>query len=126
MTEAMFTTFIKSQLRGATWKWFPVSECLKAARHIKGWYLCNGCKNVVPATKKNAAGKRMKNVFVDHIKPIVNPITGFTTWDEFVNNLFCEKDNLQLLCGDCHTAKTNEEKKLAVEARKERATIGKI
>jgi 5-methylcytosine-specific restriction endonuclease McrA len=113
LTEAQFTTFVKNQLRGATWKWKPVSDVLKAARQVRGWYLCAGCKHCVPASKD-----KKKNVFVDHVEPIVDPIKGFTTWDDFVNRLFCESDNLQLLCRACHDKKSAEERKLAVERRK--------
>ena len=116
-TEAQYITFVKNQLRGATWKWKPISDCLKEARQTKGWYLCNGCKQIVPSTIK-VGTKRVKNVLVDHINPVVDPIKGFTTWDDFINNLFSEKDNLQVLCGACHTIKTTEERKLAVERRK--------
>jgi 5-methylcytosine-specific restriction endonuclease McrA len=112
-TEAQFTTFVKNQLRGATWKWKPVSDVLKAARETRGWYLCAGCNQSVPASRD-----KKKNVFVDHVQPIVDPIKGFTTWDDFVNKLFCEVDNLQLLCRDCHDKKSTEERKLAVERRK--------
>lgn len=116
-SEAEFITFIKSQLRGATWKWKPTSDVLKAARQIKGWYLCNGCKEIVPATIK-VGTKRVKNVFVDHIKPIIDPLLGFTNWTDFINNLFCESENLQVLCKKCHDIKTGEERKLATARRK--------
>lgn len=112
-TEAKFITFVKNQLRGATRKWPPISQVMKEAWVSRGIYRCNDCKKDVPLTVK---GKR--NVFVDHIKPIINPAVGFTTWDDFINNLFSEKDNLQVLCGACHTIKTTEERKLAVERRK--------
>lgn len=48
---------------------------------------------------------------VDHIKPVVDPQEGFVSWDEFINRLFCEKDNLQALCKTCHKIKTAKEKK---------------
>jgi hypothetical protein len=35
---------------------------------------------------------------------------GFTTWDDVINRMFCEKENLQVLCHECHKAKTQEEK----------------
>ena len=117
MTEAQFTTFVKNQLRGASWKWFPLSNILKKARVSKGVYLCNGCKQNVPTTAV-VNGKRIKNVFVDHVKPVINPEVGFTTWDDFINTLYCEEDNLQLLCGACHDRKTLEEKKISKERNK--------
>lgn len=117
LTEAQFTTFVKNQLRGASWKWLPISNVPKKARVKKGWYLCNGCGQFVPTTIL-VDGKRVKNVSVDHIKPIVDPELGFTTWDDFINGLFCEEDNLQLLCKACHDSKSNQEKSIAVEKRR--------
>jgi hypothetical protein len=46
---------------------------------------------------------------VDHIKPVVDPVKGFQTWDLFIDNLFCEADNLQALCTGCHKKKSKEE-----------------
>jgi 5-methylcytosine-specific restriction endonuclease McrA len=71
----------------------------------------------VPASIKNGR-KREKNVFVDHIEPIVNPETGFTSWDAVIERMFCEADNLQLLCKTCHDEKTKQERATAAEARK--------
>lgn len=119
MTEAQFITFVKNQLRGASWKWAPISEVFKKARVTKGVYLCNSCKCNVPITIV-VNGKRIKNVFVDHIRPVVDPLLGFISWDVFINNLYCEVDNLQVLCGDCHDKKTVEEKILAKERREEK------
>lgn len=50
-----------------------------------------------------------KDVQVDHKKPVVDPKQGFKDWDLFINNLFCESDNLQVLCTDCHKKKTKKE-----------------
>lgn len=116
-TEAQYQTFIRNQLRGATWKWKPVSEVLKEARVSKGVYLCAGCSNHVPSSIV-VKDKRVKNVFVDHVQPIVDPTVGFVSWDEFINRLFCERDNLQLLCGECHDHKSAEERAVAIERRK--------
>jgi 5-methylcytosine-specific restriction endonuclease McrA len=73
----------------------------KLAMHYK----CACCKKEFVAA----------DVQVDHILPVVNTQTGFTTWEEYINNMFCEKENLQVLCKTCHSVKTQEEK----EERKE-------
>jgi 5-methylcytosine-specific restriction endonuclease McrA len=117
MTEAAFTTFVKSQLRSASRRWKPISDTLREAKVSRGVYKCASCLNNVPVSIK-VNGKRIKNITVDHIKPIVDPVVGFTTWDDFVNRLFTERENLQALCGDCHDKKTLGEKNLATERRK--------
>lgn len=116
-TEARYTSFIKSALRGSSRKWKPISDCLREARVSRGIYECAGCKKHVPKTSIHN-GKKVNNAHVDHIDPIVDPATGFTTWDDFIARLFCEKEALQLLCHECHETKTNEEKAVAAERRR--------
>lgn len=103
-SEARFQSFIKSLLRKGSQRWGPINSTKKAAWVERGKYLCAGCQQVVPLT---VGGK--KNVFVDHIEPII-PVTGFTTWDDCIERMFCEVENLQLLCSDCHSKKTAQER----------------
>ena len=91
-------------------RWRPKNECLKEARIDRGKYLCNGCKAVVPASVV-INGKRVKNIYADHIHPVVDPKEGFTTWDNFIERLFVEKDGYQALCKACHDEKSKEERK---------------
>ncbi|MGJ8839566.1 HNH endonuclease, partial [Salmonella enterica subsp. enterica serovar Kentucky] len=124
-TEARFNSFIKSALRGATRKWAPIQEALKDARVERGYYKCNACKAKIPATIKEGR-KRTKNAIVDHIEPIIDPTVGFTTWDECIERMFCEKQNLQVLCKKCHDVKCAEERALEKARRaKEKANESK-
>ncbi len=116
-TEAKYTNFIKNALRSATRKWGPKITIKQKANVKRGFYECAECKKVVPVTVKEGR-KRKKNVFVDHIKPIVDPSVGFTTWDSFIENMFCEEDGLQLLCKSCHDEKTKLETAIATERRR--------
>jgi 5-methylcytosine-specific restriction endonuclease McrA len=61
-------------------------------------YKCASCEKEFTST----------NVQVDHIEAIGS----CSTWDEFIDRLFCEKENLQVLCKPCHKIKTKKEKKL--------------
>ena len=63
-------------------------------------YRCATCKGEFPA----------KEVQVDHLHPVVDPVVGFVNWDVFIERLFCEEETLQVLCSMCHTKKTKEEK----------------
>lgn len=116
MTEAAFVSFVKGTLRRASRFWKPISETLKGANVRRGVYLCNGCKEEVPSSIV-INNKRVKNAVVDHINPVVDPTTGFSGWDDFVNNLYCERTNLQVLCYSCHSVKSQQERALAKESR---------
>lgn len=59
-------------------------------------YLCAKCRKDFPKT----------SVQVDHIEEVV--LDKFTTWDEFIERLFCNSDNLQVLCIPCHKKKTKK------------------
>jgi len=118
-TEAKFMSFIKNNLRSATRKWAPIQQCKKRAHIKRGEYKCDSCGEIVNPTYYNEEKRvRTRNVFVDHIDPIVDPNVGFTTWDDIINNMFCELDNLQLLCGKCHEVKSKQEIELAKARRK--------
>lgn len=116
-TEARFRSFVKGNLRRVCNKWAPITDVKKEARVSRGQYLCAGCRNTVPNSVVED-GKRVNNIFVDHINPIVDPSVGWTNWDDVIEGMFSEKDNLQLLCKDCHDVKTKEERDIAVERRR--------
>ena len=115
-SEARYKSFIKGALRQATMKWAPIQECLANARTRRGFYRCNVCKQEVPATVK-VGRKRVKNILVDHINPIISPEQGWISWDDTIERMFCELDNLQAICKPCHDIKCQEEKEVAKKRR---------
>lgn len=116
-TEARYRSFIISLLRQGSRRWAPIQQVKKEANVSRGIYLCAGCQQEVPLTVKEGR-KRKQNIFVDHIDPIVDPEVGFTSWDDYVERMFCEKEKLQLLCKDCHDVKSTEERAIATERRR--------
>lgn len=116
-TEAKYTSFIMSNLRNSSRKWAVNTDVLKEARVRRGFYLCAGCKEEVPATIIKDGRKRNNNN-VDHIVPVIDPTKGFVSWDDAIARLFSEKDNLQVLCWDCHKIKSDKEKAIGAERRK--------
>lgn len=103
-TEARYVSFVKSLLRAGSRKWGPNQKVKKDARVGRGQYKCSSCGEIVPPTLK---GKH--NIFVDHVIPATDIIEGFTSWDDFIERLFCEEDNLQLICHECHSKKSKAE-----------------
>lgn len=107
MSESAFWSFIRSALRQKSRWWKPITQCkLNAKRAYKGLlkrqkfeYQCNHCKDWFPEKKIN----------VDHIVP-AGSLNCSEDLPAFVNRLFCETDNLQVLCETCHNVKTQQEK----------------
>lgn len=107
MTESAFWSFIRSALRQKSRFWKPILQCkLDARRLYKGpnkrqkfEYLCSSC------------GKwyQEKKINVDHIRP-AGSLNCAQDLPGFVERLFCEVDNLQVLCEKCHDKKTKTEK----------------
>ena len=108
MTESAFWSFIRSALRQKSRWWKPITECkLKAKRAYKGpnkrqkfEYKCASCQNWFAE----------KNINVDHISP-AGSLNCAQDLPGFVERLFCEQDNLQVLCTACHDVKTKLDKK---------------
>jgi hypothetical protein len=112
-TEARYRSFVTSTLRAGSRKWPPKYETLNAAKtekkinkatgRLAQHYLCAMCEQEYT----------QKNVQVDHIKPVVDPKKGFVSWDTYIDRMFCEGKNLQVLCKVCHVEKTKLEKEIS-------------
>ena len=63
-------------------------------------YRCNVCQTFVGSTK----------VSVDHISPVVSVVEGFLDFNTFIERLFCDESNLQVICDSCHNTKTQAER----------------
>jgi len=110
-TEARYRGFVRSALRKAWMKWPPNQATKRAARIERGVYMCAGYQrdaHLAPASIK-VDGKRKNNVFTDHIEAVGS----HASWDDVIAGLFCEADNLQVLCKDCHDRKTKDERAAA-------------
>jgi 5-methylcytosine-specific restriction endonuclease McrA len=109
-TDARFRSFVTSALRAASRRWPPKFKALKEAfvgrktnkktGKLAMHYKCAKCKKHFVAA----------DVQVDHVLPVVDPKVGFIGWDSFIDRIFCEIENLQVLCKPCHKVKTEEEK----------------
>jgi 5-methylcytosine-specific restriction endonuclease McrA len=109
-TDSRFRSFVTSALRAASRRWPPKFKALKEAfvgrktnkktGKLAMHYKCAKCKKHFVAA----------DVQVDHVLPVVDPKVGFVGWDSFIDRIFCEIENLQVMCKPCHKVKTELEK----------------
>jgi len=118
-TEARYNSFITSALRAAHTRWGPKAKAKKKAWIRRGVYKCSQCGEEGPATLPPLEGnkRRRVNACVDHITPVVDPAVGKTTWDEYIERMFIEEEGYQVLCWECHSKKSKEERKIATLRR---------
>ena len=119
-TQGRFNSFVTSTLRAGARRWQPKYDTLNAAKtekkinertgRIAQHYRCAHCLQEFTS----------KDMEVDHVQPVVNPLTGFESWDVFIDRLFCEQDNLQAICKSCHKIKTKQEKTIRKNATNQR------
>lgn len=114
-TEARYRGFIRSSLRGAWMRWGPNQATKKNARVARGRYTCAGHERDphVVGNSIKVDGVRKNNIFTDHIEPVGS----HENWDKTVERMFCELDNLQLLCKECHDLKTGQERAAIKQAK---------
>ena len=124
-TSARYWSFIRSALRRA-WNKYPnkfkvLAQARRRKCNAKGnqkyEYKCASCKHYFAA----------KNVSVDHIQS-AGSLRSYNDLPDFVAKLFCDVDNLQVLCFRCHKEKTNLERginPLVVEFKKGNAAYQK-
>lgn len=80
------------------WRYYSEArrECLKAKLCVK----CN---------------KKAKQIYADHVNPVVDVNTGFVDWNTYAERMF--SNDLQPLCRACHASKSKAE---AAERRAKR------
>jgi hypothetical protein len=64
------------------------TEAKTLSRKSRGKYQCSNCCQLFKTTE----------VHVHHI----HPMGTFTTWDDFIEKLFCPSNELTVVCKNCH------------------------
>ena len=80
----------------------------------------NYLKLVAENLDKDIIMKNRYKLQIDHIDPIIKLETWSWNWDDYINRLFCDINNLQGLCKPCHAAKTKIETSKRAELRKKK------
>lgn len=104
-TKSRYFGFIRGLLRSGFSR-YPVKHAVKVESRRKKKnskrfeYQCASCNKWFPNSQTE----------VDHIEP-AGSLKEYSDLPRFVENLFCEPDNLQVLCKPCHHKKTQDERK---------------
>lgn len=110
---------IKGYARRLSGSWPPKQAVKEACKVAPALHKCSKCGSL------NYEGDSQKNydkyvaqfpndtvnfdgIEIDHISPVID-ITGWTTWDNYFDSLFCDEENLRPLCNKCHLAKSSHE-----------------
>lgn len=116
-TPAKLNSVIKGAFRSASRFYPPKLDALdeafvdvrvnKASGRMAKHRRCAHCKELFPD----------KMLQVNHKESVV-PLSGFTSWDEVADRLFCHKDGLEVLCKPCHKIETQRERDMRKEFKK--------
>ncbi len=95
------------RLRRLSYQWAPRKDALRSARVERGKYTCSSCDKLFGP----------KEINLDHTLPVIDPHEGFTTWDDYINRLFCDKSGFTVMCKECHSYKTNFENEIRKQVK---------
>ncbi len=98
-----------------TWRWSPArTAVLKRAQVDKTHWKCEKCLKVVTKvdyiTRSKSKNKRVDGA-IDHITPVGKQPKTWEEYPDYYKRMFCDVDNYQFLCTDCHALKTQNERK---------------
>ena len=96
-------SFVIATLRRGTYRWPGRYLALKDAKVARNAYTCAMCPEGVIHPKKN--------IQLDHIVSVV-PVTGWDSFDGFIERLYCPKEGYQVLCREHHEIKTTIENQI--------------
>lgn len=133
-TKAQLKTQLKgkilSALRRMTWSWQPINDAQNKTKVAPATFCCTKCrkwcytgksqKSLITLQEKHPDEDIvMETIYRDHIDPVIEIKKDYVwSWDEVIDRMFCEEDNVQILCSFCHKTKTLEETQQRKELRK--------
>lgn len=93
---------IKQALRKLSMQWPAVADTRRRARVAPSVYECEHCGDVY--------GK----LEINHKNPVVDPLTGFIGFDNYIQRLFVPAEELEAICKKCHLTVTANQRTLRV------------
>lgn len=107
---ALRRVFSRSDLRRAVLEATVVVYSDATRARVKRWSRCEVCAQLVPTYL----------IEVDHKLPIIglSETLEDLTWDQVVDRIWCERENLQGICEPCHKQKSKDEAKIRAANRK--------
>lgn len=93
--------FARSELRQKIINSVDITHSDLNRPRVKKWSLCPVCKTPKPKY----------TMVVDHISPVIPVEMSFEemSLDDVIDRMWCEENNLQPICEDCHKVKTKLE-----------------
>lgn len=121
---------IVSYARRLSGSWEPKQNAKRKVKIAPALHRCDKCGSLnyegesqktydkyvseFPNDKVNFDG-----IELDHIQPVVQ-ISGWSTWDQFFESLFCDEDGYRALCNFCHQRKTQTENSFRASYKKKK------
>jgi hypothetical protein len=91
--------WIIGALRRASYRYPPRYTAKLEARRERGKYECSSCHQLYGP----------KQVQLDHRNPVVDPTKGFTGWQDYIERMFADFGEWDVMCKPCHKIKTSKE-----------------
>jgi hypothetical protein len=109
MTEAQYLGWIRSALRSKWLRWPPRAQAITAARRT--YRGPNKLQKYEVQCAICTKWYKQKEIEVDHYPHDAGSILSVDDVGQFVNRLYCETDNLRVLCKPCHKVYTLSQSK---------------
>jgi len=110
MPKTNLRNFLTNKLRRISYMWPERKQAIKNGRVGRGQYKCNICEGIFGP----------KQIQLDHIIPVIDEEVGFTDWNSYIERLFCDVNNFQILCKPCHSSKSFFENQIRKQIKREK------
>lgn len=109
--EKFLKDWLVQKLRRISYQWPYRKAALRKSRVARGKYKCTSCEfeHFGP-----------KQIVLDHIDPVVDVEAGWVDWNNYIFRLFCAEEGWQVLCKQCHQAKSYLENQIRKEVAEEK------